>query len=194
MKSRWIDKKRLSQCFFTLARLNKLFFQYYASEKSEVELSAHLKKMNQTRRRFFKIITKTRRLTLSSPYSNVLRLLENIYELVFSLHLFRFRMKDFNLFSICARELLAIEQASTKILLNIAMGIFYRKKLQTTDHFFETIQALESLFQHTLKVIVPQPVVFIIFIHDLYTLQEKLTLTKNMLCPVLSQMPDALNS
>ncbi len=130
---------------------------------------------------FFLSLQKARKRTKRArEFKPLIDIYEHLYEIVFSLHLLRYRVQDYALFEICARELRTIQNISTHLLNQLGKSFFHRS-LISTDHLLQQIHAFESLYQHTLKIIVRDPIVFIFFIQDLYALGDEIEKSSNLI-------------
>jgi hypothetical protein len=90
--------------------------------------------------------------------------LNHIADIIFSLNQLRHRIKDFSIFEVCSRELNDI--ASTSV-------AFIQDAVKFSAIFSEKIHQFETLYHNTLRVVAPDPLVFLFFIQDLYALHEK---------------------
>ena len=97
--------------------------------------------------------------------------LENLYEILFSLGLLKYRILDHATFEVCELELkninLAIVAALSEVNLN---GVESKALLRLR----ETIESFEVVFQTTLQFITADPLFFLFFIRDLKALHDEL--------------------
>lgn len=104
--------------------------------------------------------------TLSAIRKNTehVGILNHVVDIIFSLNQLRHRIKDFSIFEVCARELNDIANTSVA---------FIQDASKFSAIFEEKIHHFETLYNNTLRVVAPDPLVFLFFIHDLYALYEK---------------------
>ncbi|HEX2548265.1 MAG TPA: hypothetical protein VHM20_00440 [Gammaproteobacteria bacterium] len=171
-------KKSLRNAFFTLAKLNEFFFYAYLKTDFLENEAQYAKIFVENRKNFFQAMQKVR--ALNADHADLVQLLEQLYENIFSLHLLRFRVKDYTIFAVCRQDLQNIQVLTTKLLLQLGKS-FSHPALIATDHLISQIHELESVYHRTLKVLAPDPSIFLFFIQDLLTLSEKIEITSNLI-------------
>lgn len=175
-------KKSFAKVFFALAKLQEAFFYAYLKEDFLKNQPAYAKLFFKRRIAFFLALKKARdRTKRSTKFKPMIGLFEHLYEILFSMHLLRYRVQDYTIFEICAREFKAISKISTHLLNELGKSLFSHRSLISTDHLLQNIHTLESVYQHTLKIIVRDPIIFIFFIQDLYALSEEIEKSSNLI-------------
>jgi hypothetical protein len=168
MIQRTVTRFRLSSALYRLNQLqNKIFFIYLKRNYSEKHYF-YEKELHQDRLRYFSVIV---RLYQSSLPKKTLEKMDELFEIITSMGNLRYRLKDDAIFEVCELELLNTTQAISRI-----FHLLMKNKNIDTSDLFACIQSLESIYQRTLAVVLKEPVLFLIFIHDLYALKEKFDL------------------
>jgi len=142
----WYKKFFFYRALRSVASLQRTFFLCYFEEEVDRE-----KKIHQQRKKVSLALQKNPELT-------------PLVDSVFSLHQLRHRFKDAALLEACSRELKALNKTSIDFLLG---GKSYAK------NFSDKINDVESLYNNTLRVVLPDPAIFLFFIQDLYAFQEE---------------------
>lgn len=132
-----------------LANLQRLLFSSYFNQENND------KKIHQQRLKVISVVKK-------NPVSELLQ----IGDVIFSINQLRHRIKDFSILEICIRELTDIGNLS---------ALFIRDRKKFSNAYLGAIHQFENLYGNTLRVVVPDPLVFMFFIQDLYALYEKVT-------------------
>jgi hypothetical protein len=174
-------KKSLSNAYHALILLHKSFFDSYLKQENLIKQSKKLylqhKKFIKTLQNYRQIIKKEFHGCPASCHSRLrgndllLDKLENLHEIICSLHLLRFRFNEFALFEVCFREMQSLKRTSTILLHKMTKKIFNRNVCLDTNEFINAIHAFENLYSNTLQVVARDPSVFQFFIQDLYALQ-----------------------
>ena len=134
--------------YYDLRKLAKLQIVLFSSYFSQIN---NEKKIHQQRIRVAKVIQK--RLELMP-----------IVDIIFSLNQLRHRVTDVSIYEICARELKEIEKTSINFLLK---GELF------SEIFLKKIHEFEAIYNNTLRVVAPDPMIFLFFIQDLYAFHEQ---------------------
>lgn len=140
---------------------------YFANEKQFHELRAvvliHLQKMQS-------LIGKSKRL---SVWKNSYDQLEHLFEIIISLGLLRYRIKDPATFEVCEKELQSISVNMADALVSLSRGLSTEFSLSALDM---AIVGFEEIYRSALQVVSKEPLIFLIFIQDLRAAYEELTI------------------
>lgn len=169
----------LAACFYDLARLQESYFVCYSevdyfSKRSNYEKniyqkrSAWLTKMKWAR--YF--LNKSKR--KNTKWHLIFSELEQLSEVVFSLHQLRFRAEEYAIFDICSIEMKSLRIASTIALHEAAKKMLWSSQSNRSAELLKAINAFENIFDRILKISLPGPIIFLFFIQNLLTLNEKL--------------------
>lgn len=157
-------KKSLADCFYALAKVQNAQFAAYLRQDYLIQQASYANILNHQRQNFLKKIQYARKLVqYNEKFSAIFSKIENLYEIICSLHLLKFRVNEYSVFEISKREMQGIEKASTNLLITVAKN----KKIDTAE-LLDEIHLFETLFNRTLQIVVRDPVVFLFFIQDLY--------------------------
>jgi hypothetical protein len=161
---RWRIKRKVSQCIRALAVWQTCYFvgdmKYKDAEKIHDKRMAVFYALHQNRQIF------------TPPHDVLLSSIERLASIIASLNQLYFRVKDKSIFEICSHELHLIQKASIAFLMQISNNsnslVFYELN--------EAIHSFEKLFEETLRVVVPDPTVFLFFIQDLFSLKNTMNI------------------
>lgn len=157
-------KKSLSNTYYALTLLHQSFFGSYLKQEN---LTKQYKKLYQQQIKFIKALQTARHY---SDDKFTLVKIENLHEVICSLHLLRFRFNEFALFEVCFKEMQDLQKTSTILLQKMTKKIFDTSVHLDTNEFMNAISAFENLYSNTLQVVARDPSVFQFFIQDLYAL------------------------
>lgn len=174
----YFRKKSLAKALFALAKLNHVFFSPYLKTDFLRREVYYAKIFYRKRTLFFKTMQRARAKNQNHP--DIIAKIEHMYEIIFSLHLLRFRIHDYATFEICRRELYTIQQVSTHLINTLGKSLSHHT-LISIDHLLASVHALESIYHQTLKILIPDPSAFLFFIQDLYALGEEIENTSNLI-------------
>jgi hypothetical protein len=186
MLKTFLFKYSLRQCYIQLAVLQTDLFAAYVKSDFLSKKEHYLKNYYKNRSIFFKKLSCTRQwLSYLPKYTSCLLQLETLYEIIFSLHLLRFRIADYSVFEIPRSELSELQNQIATSLKALGKAVLTNNYVGDAALFLESIQTLETLYQHTLKILLPNPLPFWFFIQDLYHLNHALQMAAYSLCPKL---------
>lgn len=97
--------------------------------------------------------------------------IEQLYGALCSLHLLRYRVDEYSVFEICTQELCSLEKASSDLMGQFARSIF-SNQLINCDLLRTQIELFETIYNHTLQIVVRDPVIFLFFIQGWYSVIE----------------------
>ena len=164
-------KKSLADCFDALAKVQNALFIPYLDQDYLLHQSYYNKLINTKRRHFLRKTQHARQLVKKNEkYQAVFSKIENLYEIICSLHLLLFRVDEYAIFDICRREMQGIEKESTNLLLALA-----KNQPIDTQLLFNEVHLFETLFERTLQIVVRDPNIFLFFIQDLYAFNTVVT-------------------
>lgn len=149
-------KIRLKSSLQKLARLQKTFFACY------------FKRDYLTKQFFYEKIIHQQRLACLHAMQKMPQTVSSLMEIIFSLHQLRHRIKDYTIFEVCERELKEIERVSTSLLTKLTHS------QSNLNLLLEKIHLLERIYHNTLRIVTPDPIVFLFFIQDLYSFHQSL--------------------
>ncbi len=109
------------------------------------------------------------KLCIDIKLKKTLKKIEHLSEIIFAIHQLRLRIKDFSIFEIVAREIFFLKKASTLLLLKFQKNTFIQQEI---DDFLQALHAFEAMYERTLRVTAKEPLVFLIFIQDLYVFYD----------------------
>ena len=160
--SDWYTSLLLRKSFRQLATLQKILFSCYFKKDYFSNQFLDEKKVHYQRRRVSRLMRKS---------DFVFDKVDSLYEIIFSIHQLRYRVKDYATFEICARELKKIEQTSIILLKKLAAK---KSVLSEEVMLTDAIHSFEEIYNTTLRVIAQDPIVFLFFIQDLFAFQDEI--------------------
>ena len=162
--SEWRTSLFLRSGFRQLAKLQKILFSCYFKKNYFSNRSSDEKKVHYQKQCVSRLMRKS---------EFVFDKLEHLYEIIFSIHQLRYRIKDYSTLEICASELKKIEQASIILLKKLAA----KKSISSEGvALTDAIHSFEQIYNTVLRVVAQDPIVFLFFIQDLYAFQEEINL------------------
>ncbi len=164
-------KKSLTKSVVALINLQNIFFDPYLKPDFLTRQFFYAKRFFQKRTDYFAAMQQARKYILPA-YFPVLEKIEKISEILFSLHLLRFRIQDYAIFEIATKELRRVKEAINESLQSLQDGQFAPL---TVDYLLEPIQEFEALYENTLQIVTQNPSVILFFIRDLYSLRRVLS-------------------
>lgn len=167
-------KLSLIDCLENLSGLCQYIFLSYTTKNDEPLLNEI--KQHEQRRRFILVWQALRRLLMSKQnekYFVCLQDIEQMYEIVLSLSSLFYRVSDRTTFAVVEQEMSALALSLTSTLDSWASNLRTNKSLANiSETLRENIRQLEEVNQTALQVVAPEPLVFLLFIHDLNELSE----------------------
>lgn len=166
-------KKYLAKSLYEMIKIQNVYFDSYLKEDFLSKKYVYARILHKRTMSFFRAIQHARELIQKDlNYTVMLSKIECLYEVICSTHLLRYRVNEYSVFEICARELRGLEKTSSELLTHLAKSFFEKNVIVKIDDYLDAIHSFETIYNHTLQVVVRDPVVFLFFIQDLYALQE----------------------
>ena len=172
LRERRIEKSFVETCN-KLRALQDSFFNAYLKLDFLQKQSEYAKIFYRKRNLFFKSLQKSRRLAdQDTKYTFIFKEIERASEIIFALHLLRFRVNDYAVFEICAREFQALLIQLDFLFTQLARALMKKRALLNTENLAIAIFDVEILYGNTLQIVVRDPLVFLFFIRNLYSLKN----------------------
>jgi uncharacterized membrane protein YccC len=171
-------RRALTLALQDLIDLNQAVFNCFLAVNYPEKQFEYAKKIHQERRDFSYAISVARELlekikgNKDKP-ATILCAIEELYEIIQALGTLLYRVDDHSTFQIAYKELLALSETISKDLR--AIKLFLLEKTKTAppqDVLNDNIFQLEDVNHAALNVAAKEPVVFLLFIQDLYALQK----------------------
>lgn len=161
-------KKAFQACFYQMAELQQILFYFYLNKKYQLNISFFEKKLFIKKQVFFRSLARCRSLLYTDVEKQLFFNIEHLSDILFSLHLLRYRVQDPALYEMGMLELKALYRDIFKILNEFAKNnsSFSLENFETHIHAFETIA------HRTLCVVIKDAMVFLFFIQDLYAIYD----------------------
>lgn len=132
----------------SLRRLNQTIFSCFLDPSYPDNLYLFERRIHQQKRKFMRAIIKCRNIQQATNLNQFFDAMMNYSQL-------RWRVTDFNVFSICAKELNALSQAIDSLIVT---------DQKNTVEVVEALQQLEDIYQQVLQISSPDPLAFLLFI------------------------------
>lgn len=162
-----------------LLELNQAIFDCYLAADYSEKRFQYERKLHQKRRDYSYEISVARQLikrikaTEREPLNNVMCALEQIYEIMLSMGLLDYRVEDRSTFELAYKELLEISENINSELRAIKIQLLKKKPPSViSEKIKESIYQLEDVSRVTLDVAAKDPMVFLLFVQDLYALNK----------------------
>jgi hypothetical protein len=169
----------LADSLLRLAQLNQAIFSCYVAHNYQEEHFDYEKKLHASRGSFLYKISQARTLLMhlkSSPqpkFAAMLDCIEQCYEIFQSLGLLIQRVDDHSTFAVADKEFLALSGNVDTYLRQMAAEINTLKiRHEESAILSENIYELEEINRTVLQVVAKDPLVFMIFIQDMYALEK----------------------
>jgi uncharacterized membrane protein YccC len=170
----------LTQALQDLIDLNQAIFNCLLAADYPEKQFEYSKKVHQKRRDFSYAISVARALMKKmkkeqDKYVDMLCAIEQLYEIIQALGTLLYRVEDHTTFQIIYKELLALSETIYQDLR--ALKLFLLKKTKTPpaqETLKDNIFQLEDVNHAALSVAAKDPMVFLLFIQDLFALQKSL--------------------
>lgn len=157
----------LNHCLKWLATLQRQLFYCYLKKDFVKRPLYYTKKLDRTRFAVLRATQKAR----SRMSAKMVDSIEQLAEIIYSIHQLRYRIDDYTIFKVCQRELIALNNTSIA-----ALRASDRLTRSTyLDALLDAIHEFEGLYNRTLQVVANEPIVFLFFIQDWYALHELLS-------------------
>jgi hypothetical protein len=172
-----------------LLDLNQTFFSFYLHRDYNSQMFVYEKRLHENRRDFLYNITRAREFLLEQPaYTAVLADIEQIYEIILALGLVLYRVHDHSTFEVAGKEFSALEIAITTALQLLAANLRTGKYGEILGQELpEAIRDMEEVNRNALQVVAADPLVFMLFIQDLTTLDSRLVQLATAIAEVTPQ-------
>lgn len=157
-------KKAIGKFLHSLNELQHLIFSCYIerdyfSKKYEYEEQIHQVKIQ--------LFNHMKNIRLMNSNPDYLSLLENLYEIIFSLNTFKLRVTDHSTFEVCENELKVCMQCISNILKETEPTFNLNQLSSAIDNF-------EELYRSTLQVVSYEPIIFLYFVQNMMALRDAL--------------------
>jgi hypothetical protein len=169
----------LTQCLQQLSELNQAIFDCYLAADYPDKQFQYEKRLHQKRRDVSYEISIARQLIGKMKKSEKLSLLpvfcsiEQIYEIILSMGLLDYRIEDRSTFELAYKEFLEIANHIDAQLRAIKIQLLKNKSSAiNSETLKEAIYQFEDISRATFDVAAKDPMVFLLFIQDMYALNE----------------------
>jgi uncharacterized membrane protein YccC len=168
----------LTQALQDLIDLNQAVFNCFLAVNYPEKQFEYTKKIHQKRRDFSYSISIARELLKKikgnkDKPANILCTIEELYEIIQALGTLLYRVEDHSTFQIAYKELLALSETISKDLRAIKLLLLEKTKIAPPqDVLKDNIFQLEDVNHAALNVAAKDPMVFLLFIQDLFSLQK----------------------
>ncbi|MDR3491071.1 MAG: hypothetical protein P4M12_03375 [Gammaproteobacteria bacterium] len=172
-------KSKLELCLLSLGYLNQSIFNCYLAQdyiekkylydrEQHYARSDYLVEMNELRETA-KDLTQAQQ----NIFAPIIMKIDYLYENILALGLPLYRVEDHTVFAVENKELHALSAAIDTRLHDVIKNIFHKKNAVVSENtLIENINLLEEVYNSAIQVVSQDPKVFLIFIHDLYALDE----------------------
>jgi hypothetical protein len=176
----------ISNSVLRLVKLSHAIFRSYVTHNYAEEHFNYERKLHKCRSDFLDTMNQARlllgkmRVKEQQKFSLLLDDVEQIYEILQSLSLLVYRIEDHSTFAVADKEFLAISSGIDTHLRQLAKALTAKKhKPSPASVLGENIYELEEINRTVLQVVASDPVVFMIFIQDLYVLDKVIARLSN---------------
>jgi hypothetical protein len=166
----WLKPKQLMRrCLFKCGHLYDVIFECYLQRDYPQKNLIYEKVIHERCCEVMSVLNDLRMIKENKNASIKAKIvrLERIYEVILSLGSMRYRVQDHSIFEIANTELGHISACLDSI-------FKHPDNLHMVEQLAENIYQLEQVNQSALQVIAHDPLVFLLFIHDLKVLQTEL--------------------
>jgi hypothetical protein len=169
----------LTHCFRALEKLQRVFFAGYLQQDYLVRQMQYEKIIHQKRTALVSAILRMRHLLskkidLGIVYPAIFSRINHLSEIIFSLNQLRFRVKEEAVFKICAVEMQGIAEVSGRLFNQLVKSRRKKNAFIPVDRLLDKIHDFETISNRTLQVVAAEPLVFLLFVQDLYALHDEL--------------------
>jgi len=161
-------KKTLGKFINSLNQLQSIVFSCYIKRDYFANRYDYEKQIHRVRIQLFHHMKKMRLLCGDQPLSSM----ENLYEIIFSLNVFKLRVADHATFEVCENEMKLFTQCISAILTNACDSRF--RENDSMAQLSSAINNFEELYRSTLQVVSYEPIVFLYFVQNMIALREGL--------------------
>ncbi len=162
-------QKNIKHYFRKLNQLQQCILICYIQRDYLEQRDRYEAKIHSVRKKLFDVMKKIRRCIENQSY--LLNLLEDLYEIIFSLNTLKLHVDDFSTFEVAKNEFKLLSQEIEKI---FATNFFKTNGSIKLDEFTAVIESFEELYRSTLQIVSQEPMVFLFFIQDLLALRDVL--------------------
>lgn len=161
-----LGNKALTHYFQQLNALQEATFAVFRADYNRDQINPDEVKLHAFRIAVLSAMQKVRQAHPLAEHQALIQSLEHLYEIIFTLHRLVKRIGDFSLFEICGQEFKRISEALSQVL--------SRADAASLNHFITMVHSFEELYHSTLRVIAPNPLIFLFFIQALMAFQKEI--------------------
>ena len=169
----------LASSLLRLSKLNHAIFRCYVTHNYAEEHFNYEKKLHQCRTDFLYEMQHARvslaqlKESKREPFFVFINYIEQLYEIMQSLSLLIYRVEDHATFAVAEKEFLALSEKIDQRLRQLAKTMTTQQvQSDSVNVLGETIYELEEINRTVLQVVAHDPLVFMIFIQDLYVFDK----------------------
>ncbi len=182
-RSQAVMRMKLAYSLYRLAQLGRVIFSAYITHNYADEHFSHEKNLHLKRCRYLYEIDQARQLLTTftgkrrEQFSELINLIECSYEMLQSISLLIYRVDDHSTFAVADKELITISSSMVKEFDLLAEQLQQRRVVaaQRSTILNENIYEMEEIHCSVLQVVASEPLVFMIFIQDMYGLDKIMT-------------------
>lgn len=161
--------------------LQKQIFSLYLKRNYEAKSFLYEKKFHLKIQQIFSTMEKMRFLLGKvnkeklESFKTIINDLDELFDIIISLGNLRYRVKDIALFEMCEKEFSLVSKNISNVFELLKLKICEEKNIhEECFNLSSYVQAIEQVYNGTLRVISKEPIVFLIFIQNLNALDNKL--------------------
>jgi len=103
----------------------------------------------------------------------ILKNVDYLYEIMLALGSSLYRVDDHSMFAVASKEFYAISASIDTRINELTENVFHKGDPVTHENILiENIPPLEEIYHSVIQVVSPEPKIFLLFIYDLYALNE----------------------
>ncbi|MHB1948916.1 MAG: FUSC family protein [Gammaproteobacteria bacterium] len=155
----------------TLMNMNELqkktFFVYFKRDYTQKHF-LYEKELHQLRE---KVLISLQRITQQQVGFDTL---QHLFEITVTLGELRYRVKDSATFEVCEKEFQSVSDNMSRIFQQLIKKIRGKKIVDLSlEQFALAIESVETIYRSTLQVVSKEPLIFLIFIQDLFAMYDE---------------------
>lgn len=184
-------KKAVADCLDSLSQLAQVIFSSYTATNYKERSYDFEKLLHDKRSHFLYAISQARLTVAQAPvgkrenFVTTLLTLDHLYEILLALGGLLYRVEDHATFSVASQEFVSVAQAIVASLQTLSEELAGRQCPDLAEVLLlEKIQQFEEMNQGTLQVVAREPIVFMLFTHDLRALFAGIQILANSLALV----------
>jgi uncharacterized membrane protein YccC len=184
-------KRSVADCLDNLGQLTQAIFSCYTTTAYTEQLYMSEKLLHDQRIEFLQAMSQARLLAGQlvgrdrESFATILLTLEHVYEIILALGSLLYRVNDHSTFAVASQELINIAQSIATSLQVLSEGLAGQQSPDLAEiPLLEKIQQFEEVNQSALQVVAHEPIVFMLFIHDLTALYAAIQLLAESLVMV----------